>query len=190
MRNHAYFKHFFKSTTDIFFLRIVDQMAQMNEVSLRQAGSAWGSLLGETSFQATDPLASRQLLIDHDKCPVEEPFSEESSSHILSQEVEGDNFIVSDDAADIVKTIKILNDTYIHSNRNFVNLVNREFSAASVEDPSSAFYIPVLSYFVKVYKVVTNFLTAQLMNDNFYAFSYDSSLLNSTIEQLETHLKK
>ena len=33
--NHEYFRDFFNTTTDIFFFRIVDQMAQMNEVSLR-----------------------------------------------------------------------------------------------------------------------------------------------------------
>jgi hypothetical protein len=35
--------------------------------------------------------------------------------------------IVSNDFDDIIQTIKILNDTYINSTKNFLDLVNREF---------------------------------------------------------------
>ena len=36
----------------------------------------------------------------------------------------------------------------------------------------------------RLYKLFTNFISSQLMNDNFYAFSYDQGLLELSVEEL------
>jgi hypothetical protein len=77
--------------------------------------------------------------------------------------------IFSDDHQDILKTVGILNESYIYSTKNFHKLLKSEFQPQSVislvSDP-----VEMLS---KAYKVISNYASAKLMNDNFYAFSYN-----------------
>ena len=52
----------------------------------------------------------------------------DQDSKILKREIEGiHNMIFSDDHEDILKTVKILYESYIHSTNNFNKLLKSEF---------------------------------------------------------------
>jgi hypothetical protein len=80
-----------------------------------------------------------------------------------------------------LRTIKLLNDSYANSTQNFYKLVDQE--SDSLEGNQSALEaLPETAR--KLYKITTNFMSGKLMNDNTYAFSYNSSLLDLSVEDL------
>ena len=91
--------------------------------------------------------------------------------------------IFSDDHDDILNTVRILNESYMHSTQNFYKLLKSEF-----QQPQSVLSLvsdPV-EMVQKAYKVISNYASAKLMNDNFYAFSYNQTLLDINIESLKS----
>ena len=104
------------------------------------------------------------------------------NSQILRREMEGvHNLIFSSDNEDIVNTIEILSESYNNSIRNFKLLARNELLTNS---PTLLFTNPVESI-ERISKVLGNYASAKLMNDNFYAFSYNQSLLNLDIKDLK-----
>lgn len=91
------------------------------------------------------------------------------------------NLIFSSDNDDIVNTIEILNESYNNSIKNFKRLAQNELLTNS---PTLLFTSPVESI-EKISKVLGNYASAKLMNDNFYAFSYNQTLLNMDIKDLK-----
>ena len=92
-------------------------------------------------------------------------------SDILLEEIQQENnLITSDDQTDIIETIHYLNQSYINSTSNFANLFSKELSRDALSD--------VFAYFNSIQKLSANFLSSILMNDNFYAFSYNKTLLD------------
>jgi hypothetical protein len=107
----------------------------------------------------------------------------DQDSNILKREIEGiHNMIFSDDHDDILNTVRILNESYMHSTQNFYKLLKSEFQPQSV---LSLVTDPV-EMVQKAYKVISNYASAKLMNDNFYAFSYNQTLLDINIESLKS----
>ena len=118
-------------------------------------------------------------------------------SQILRDEMLGlNNMIFSENKDDILWTIRILNDTYINSHHHFLKLVDREIGNKgrnTSNDSSTPTHIKDNIYFDfektwriirKVYILASNFLSAQFMNDNFYAFSYNRTLLDLPLSDL------
>ena len=83
--------------------------------------------------------------------------------------------IVSQDRQDIFQTIESVNDTYRHSLRNFL-----ELSSMQIQEHPSLFELPM-----RILMNINNFLSSVLIIDNFYAFTYDSSLLDLTLDELK-----
>jgi len=118
-------------------------------------------------------------------------------SQILQDEMLGlSNTIFSEDKDDILWTIRILNDTYINSHHHFLKLVDHEIGTKgrnTSNDSSTQSYVEDSVYFDylktwriirKAYILASNFLSATLMNDNFYAFSYNKTLLDLPLSEL------
>ena len=93
--------------------------------------------------------------------------------------------ISSDDHNDITKTVRILNESYMHSTQNFYKLLRSEFDLSS---QLKLFGDPI-EMAQKVQKVISNYASAKLMNDNFYAFSYNQTLLDVNIQQLQPEVR-
>jgi len=64
----------------------------------------------------------------------------------------------------------------VFSTKNFVDLLFGE-----IRKP----FISTVEFLNGVQKITTNFLSSQLMNDNFYAFSYNKTLLDGNVEDLK-----
>lgn len=79
------------------------------------------------------------------------------------------NLIFSNNNNDIVNTVDILNESYNNSTKNFRRLVKSELA---LNAPFAYFTNPTESI-EKISKVIGNYASAKLMNDNFYAFSYN-----------------
>ena len=103
------------------------------------------------------------------------------NSKILRQEAEGiHNLIFSNNKEDIESTVEILNESYFNSTSNFQRLARTEL----LHSPFKLLANPVESI-EKISKVIGNYASAKLMNDNFYAFSYNQTLLNMNIDQIK-----
>ena len=87
------------------------------------------------------------------------------------------NLIFSSNNDDIANTVDILNESYNNSTNNFRRLARSELLLNS---PLKMITSPIDSI-EKISKVFGNYASAKLMNDNFYAFSYNQTLLNSSI---------
>lgn len=118
-------------------------------------------------------------------------------SQILRDEMLGlSNMIFSEDKDDILWTIRILNDTYINAHHHFLKLVDHEIRPkgrnASNDSSSQTHAKGGINFdFEKTWRIIrkgymlaSNFLSAKLMNDNFYAFSYNRTLLNLPLSDL------
>lgn len=159
--NHTYFREFFNQTTDVFLFRIVDYVSAINQQTTKDIRS-----------KSSRPRVSHSKIFNGDH----------NGSIILKKELEGqNNLIASNDIQDILRTIKLLNDSYNNSTQNFYKLVDQEMDSLRANHTG----LHALGDFgSKTYKLFANFFTGKLMNDNTYAFSYNQSLLNLTSEEL------
>lgn len=116
----------------------------------------------------------------------------EQESIILKREQKGIHSLIrSEDNRDILRTIKILNESYVYSTQNFYKMLNYEFSLPTMRYPDqpgeqSVNHL-VLTLVQKLYRVVSNYASAKLMNDNFYAFSYNQTLLDMNLDELKSN---
>ena len=76
------------------------------------------------------------------------------------------NMLVTDKKHEIIESIKEINKTFSKSTRNFISLMKHAFA-----DPLSTRSLITLPS--KTYLLALNYGSSKLMNNNFYAFSYD-----------------
>lgn len=156
--NHTYFRQYFNQTTDVFLFRIVDQVSAINQQTTKDIRTKSKARLSTSKIFNSD------------------------RSNILKKELEGHSSeISSSDVQDIVRTVKLLNDSYNNSTQNFYKLVDQELDTVKVNQTG----LHVLKDLGrKTSKLFTNFFTGKIMNDNTYAFSYDQTLLDLPSEEL------
>lgn len=165
--SRAGFRDLFQNSTDVYFFRIVDQMATMNLRSYL-----------EISKDSLDAVKPKVHLSPYEQ-QILQNFEVHRENRILRQQISTPQnmMIYSSNASDIVTTIQMLNQSYVNSHRNFADLfktvINRPIKGKR----------HAIQYFVEF---MQNFVSAQMINDNFYAFSFNQSLLEMPLSQLQT----
>ena len=107
----------------------------------------------------------------------------QDSSDILNKEMKWyQNSIFSENQDDIAQTVSLLNSTYLNSSDNFSSLAKSVFGETVLHENGLQTW---LHFLTRVYGLVMNFISSQLMNDNLYAYTYDPKYLNMTIEELK-----
>ena len=92
------------------------------------------------------------------------------------------NSIFSENQEDIAQTVNLLNQTYLNSHENFSLLAGSVFGDTVLHDNAVQTW---LHFAKRLCNLVMNFVSAQLMNDNLYAYTYDPKFLNMTIDELK-----
>lgn len=105
------------------------------------------------------------------------------TSDILNKEMKWyQNTIFSENQNDIAQTVNLLNQTYLNSSENFSLLAKSVFGDTILHENGFSTWF---HFIARLYNLVMNFISAQLMNDNLYAFSFDPKYLNMTIQELK-----